>query len=73
MHVVDSAGEVVALVPSKRIAEAHLMAAAPEMLDRLTELRHLKRKANGRKAAPLLPPEAIAMIDVTLAHARGEK
>lgn len=69
--VVDD--EVVALVPSKRISDAYLFAAAPEMFDRLTELRHLKRKADGRRTAPLLPPEAIAAIDITLVHARGRK
>lgn len=70
-RILDKAGAVIAMVMSSN-DDAHLMAASPEMYERLVELSALRLRHDGSNSKPLLPSEALRAIDNTLRHARGE-
>jgi hypothetical protein len=70
-RVLDQKGDVIAMVMSST-DDAHLMAASPEMYERLVEVSALRHRSNGSTGKPLLPAEALRAIDKTLRHARGE-
>src|SRR5688572_5505778 len=72
-RIEDRSGNIAAIVLTGNLLDAHQMAAAPDLYDRLTEVRHLRRSTgNGGRQEPLLPPDALAAIDNTLRQARGE-
>jgi hypothetical protein len=73
IYVVDASNEVIALIPGGHRQDAHLMAAAPDLFERLLEVRALRHASDGKPGRPLLPPDVIKAIDETLALARGEK
>lgn len=72
IRIVERDGTVVALVTAGRIGDACAMAAWPELVERLTEVRHLRQK-DGKRGKLLLPPDLIASIDKTLARARPKQ
>jgi hypothetical protein len=70
-RVLDQKGDVIAMVMSSN-DDANLMAASPEMYERLVEVSALRHRSDGSAGKPLLPAEALRAIDQTLRHARGE-
>tara|TARA_R100000458_G_C8252381_1_gene229055 strand:+ start:1190 stop:1402 length:213 start_codon:yes stop_codon:yes gene_type:complete len=70
--MIDYFDDICALEDSEGMANARLIAAAPELLEALLEARHEISRLNKAAGETVFNPAATELADAAIAKARGE-